>query len=54
MEFISHHIMPLVIISLGGGHKTHRHMHTHTRAHAHTHAHTHTHTHTHVMDKINL
>ena len=38
---ISHHIMPLVITSLGGGD-------------THIHTHTHTHTHTHFVDKINL
>ena len=37
MGFISRHIMPLVINSLGGGH-------THMRVHVHTHTHTHTHT----------
>ena len=31
----SHHIMPLVINSLAGGH-THTHTHTHTQAHTHT------------------
>ena len=33
MESISHHIMPLVINSLGGG-GTHTHTHTHTNTHA--------------------
>jgi len=37
---ISHHIMPLVINCLGGGH---------THAHAHTHRHTQTHRHTHMQ-----
>ena len=45
MGFISHHIMTLVIISLGGGYT---HTHTHTLTHRHTHTHTHTHTHKHT------
>ena len=36
MGFISHHITPLVINSLGG-----RHTHTHTNKHTHTQTHTH-------------
>ena len=35
MGSISHHIMPLVINSLGGGH-THMQTHTHTQTHIHT------------------
>ena len=38
---MSHHIMPLVVHSLEGGH-------THARPHTHTHTHTHTYTHTHA------
>jgi len=45
--FISYHIMPLVINSLGGGH-------THTHTHAHTHTHMHVHTHTDIADKSNF
>ena len=41
MEFISHHISPLVIDSLGGGH-THTHTHKHTSTHTNTQSHTHT------------
>ena len=37
MEFISHHIMPLVINSLSGGH-THTHKHTHAYRHSQTEA----------------
>ena len=45
MWFISRHITPLVIYSIGGGHThTHTHMHTYTHMHKHTHTHTHTHT----------
>ena len=36
MKFISCHITPLVINSLGGTH-THTHTHTHTYTHTHTH-----------------
>ena len=43
MESISHHITPLVVNGLGGGH-------THTHTHAHTHTYTHTHTHTHTCE----
>ena len=43
MEFISCHIMPLVINSLGA------HTHTDTYTHTHTHTHKHTHTHTHIQ-----
>ena len=39
MGSISHHITPLVINSLGGGH-THAHTHTHTHTHTRTHTHT--------------
>ena len=49
---ISHHIMPLVIISLGGKHTcTHISTCTHilTQVYACTHAHMHTHTHTHTL-----
>ena len=35
MGFISHHIIPLVINSLGGGH-THTHIHEHTQTDVHT------------------
>ena len=38
MGSISHHITPLVINDLGGGH-----------THTHTHAHTHTHTQAHIQ-----
>ena len=56
MESLSHHITPLVVHSLGGGHTlTHTHAHTHTHTHTphthtntHTHAHTDTHPHTHT------
>ena len=47
MGSISHHIMPIVISSLGGG-QTDRHTRTHARTHAHAHTHTHIHTHTHT------
>ena len=52
---ISHHILPLVINALGGGH-THAHRHTHTDTHTYTHAHTFTRTHNipNVMDKSNF
>ena len=42
MGFISRHIIPLVIYSLGGGY-------THTRTRTRTHTHTQTHTQTHVL-----
>ena len=55
MGSISHHIMPLVINSLGGGliHMNvhayiHRHTHIHTDTHIHTQTHTNTHRHTHI------
>ena len=48
--YMSHHIMPLVINSLGVD--VHAHVrartHTHTYTHTHTHTYTHTHTHTHT------
>ena len=47
MRFISRHITPLVINSLGGEH-THKHTHKHTHTYTHTHTHTHTHTNTHT------
>ena len=51
MGLTLHHIMSLVINSLGG---THARVHTHSRTHAHAHAHTHTHTYTHTnfIDKM--
>ena len=58
MGSISHHITPLVIINLGGGHThihtytrihTHPHARTHALTHARKHTHTHTHTHTHIQ-----
>ena len=38
MVFISHHVTPLVVYSLRGGHT---YAHTHACMHARTHAHTH-------------
>ena len=47
MDFISYHIMPLVVNSLEGGHT-----YTHTQTHTHTHTHTHTsNTHTQTTHK---
>ena len=53
MGFISCHITPLVVNSLGGRDTCKR---THTRMHTSTHAHkhTHTHAHTHVPHGINF
>ena len=47
MRSISHHIIPLVINSLGHGH-------THTHTHTHTHKHTHTNMHTDDLHRINF
>ena len=45
MGSMSHHITPLVVNSLRGGHaRTHTHIHTHTHTHTHTQTHTHTET----------
>ena len=44
MWFISCHITPLAINSLGGGH-THTHTHTHTHIHTHTDTYTYRHPH---------
>ena len=57
MRFMSCHIMPLVINSLGCIHThthTHTHVHTYTHTHARAHIHTHTTTHTDNPHRINF
>ena len=51
MGSISHHIMPLVINSLGADTRTHMHTcrHTHTQTHTQTYTHIHTHKHTQIQ-----